>query len=647
MKTSIIFAKLKEFKLSFIIIVLFTFSLYGNSLKNGYSMDDELVIENNARVAKGIMGIPHFFVSHYVENSEQSFEYRPIVLTSFAIEYEIFGAKPLVSHTINILIYIITTLLIFIVLTNLLTKYHHILPLLITVLFIAHPLHTEVVNNVKCRDSLLCFLFGILTMYSCIKYFDTNRIFFLLLGLICFLFSLMSKINAITFIALIPLTIFFFREKKWKHMAIIMSSFILPISVFIYLKKVLVTSKIARELLYIENPLFKSESLVERIPSSIYTIGYYLKLLFFPHQLSFYYGFNYVPIVDWSCLSVWLMLFLIALIIIYAILKLPQKQILSYGILFFLIAISPFTNFLRPAVGIIAERFVYAASLGFCIVLASLLIMLFKVPVEDNIKIRKLPLGFIITIIIIIGLFSFRTITRNPDWKDRLTLFRHDIKHMDNSAKGHSLLADTLFHSQFTASDNLVSESIKNEIVYHYNKSIEIYPEYVGSIRNLGVIYFVLCKDYPKALTFLHKAIEIEPDDKTYNNISTIYGKMGKMPEAIVAAEKSLELNGDNLMVYKRLFKFYMESKEYEKAIKLNKKGLMAFPDIKERLYVNIANAYNRKQDILKAIEHFELAFNIHSNKYRLCKHIAQLCDKIGNKEKAEYYYGKSIKLEK
>src|SRR5687768_11618676 len=78
--------------------------LYGNSLKNGYSLDDEYVIYNNATVQEGIKAIPEIFTSRYATEGESAYGYRPLAKAVFAIEHQLFGNKLAVSHFINLLI---------------------------------------------------------------------------------------------------------------------------------------------------------------------------------------------------------------------------------------------------------------------------------------------------------------------------------------------------------------------------------------------------------------------------------------------------------------------------------------------------------------------------------------------------------------
>jgi protein O-mannosyl-transferase len=140
-----------------ILLALFAlvFLIYGNSMRNGYSMDDRYVTvtnpqnPDNPRVAKGIRGIPEIFSSPYIQSETQNFEYRPLPMATFALEYQFFGSNAGVNHFFNVLLYAITCGLLFLVLLELFKGYNLALPVLVVSLFAVHPIHTEVVNNLK------------------------------------------------------------------------------------------------------------------------------------------------------------------------------------------------------------------------------------------------------------------------------------------------------------------------------------------------------------------------------------------------------------------------------------------------------------------------------------------------------------------
>ena len=68
---------LKKRGLPIIVLIIIVFLYYGNTLSNGYSLDDDLVTttDNNIhkRVEKGISGIPEIFTTHYVHTDQQQY----------------------------------------------------------------------------------------------------------------------------------------------------------------------------------------------------------------------------------------------------------------------------------------------------------------------------------------------------------------------------------------------------------------------------------------------------------------------------------------------------------------------------------------------------------------------------------------------
>src|SRR6185437_879410 len=373
------------------LIFALVFLLYGNSIKNKYALDDDYVTvttpekPSNPRIEKGIRGIPQLFTTHYVETASQSFEYRPIVLVTFAIEYQFFGSNPHVSHFISVLLYAITCVLLYIILIKLLKNYHLIFPLLIVFLFIIHPVHTEVVDNIKCRDELLSFLFGISSLHFFLKYIETETKKFVLFGILFLFLSLLCKRTAILFIAAVPLTLYFFTSIKLKKIVLFT---VFPILAFVFftLTKNLLTHDLPkiREFVFFENPLYFEHGLLARIPIAFYTMGYYIKLLVFPYPLCCYYGYNAIPMSGWAT-PFFIISFVVYVVIgIYALKFFSQKNVLSYGILIYLAGVFPFANIVQPVAGIIGERFIYFASFGFCIATAYLLLMLLKIDIKSK-----------------------------------------------------------------------------------------------------------------------------------------------------------------------------------------------------------------------------------------------------------------------
>src|SRR5690606_12335820 len=150
------------------------------------------------------------------------------------------------------------------------------------------------------------------------------------------------------------------------------------------------------------------------------------------HPMSFYYGYAHiVPVELYNIQSIISILIHLSLFFA-AIFFLKKHPILSFGIIFYLVSIAVFSNLLHSVVGMMADRFTYAASLGFCIVVGYSLMKIFKMDFTMN-KTQIIKPAFIITLTLLLAAYSYQTISRNALWKNQLTLMRHDIKHLENS----------------------------------------------------------------------------------------------------------------------------------------------------------------------------------------------------------------------
>ena len=69
-----------------------------------------------------------------------------------------------------LMLFILNGILVYLVVLKLVNVNTTLVATVSAVLFMIHPLHSEVVNNIKCRDELLVFVFGFLALLSFLKY---------------------------------------------------------------------------------------------------------------------------------------------------------------------------------------------------------------------------------------------------------------------------------------------------------------------------------------------------------------------------------------------------------------------------------------------------------------------------------------------
>ena len=219
----------KTYWLPSLLLFVLAFAIYSPTIGYEYVLDDKMVLTENSYVLKGLSGIGEVlttesFTGHFGEQKNYLIggRYRPLPLVSFAVEYSIFGVNSQASHFITILFYAFLSVLIYRVLCQLFPsatdqRWYFSLPFFASLLFVLHPIHTEVVANVKGRDEIMAGLGMMATLYGSLRYIQTQKIVWLLLSAIFFFLALLSKENALTFLAVVPLSIYFFTKAPLKE----------------------------------------------------------------------------------------------------------------------------------------------------------------------------------------------------------------------------------------------------------------------------------------------------------------------------------------------------------------------------------------------------------------------------------------------
>ena len=646
----------------YFIIILLTFIIYGNSINNEYAIDDNIVVEGNQLVAKGIKAIPEIFKTRYA-TGKQEYEYRPTVIASLAIEKQFFSKLPEsqtlkekkrkdkltqanISHFINVVLYAITCILLYQLLLKIFEHQNILLPLLTTLLFLVHPLHTEVVANIKSRDELFMLLGVILALTWFIKYAELNQYKYLGFAFLAILFALYSKRNALMIFGLAPIVLFYIKA-DYKKIAIVFFSMVLVFVVSILVKKGLLTGKANRNLLFFENPLFYQGTWLDRITVALYCSWFYLEMLIFPINMSFYYGYNQIPMADFSYWQVWAAILFFIPLGVYGLIQFIKRKPLGLGIIIWFGVMLGVINVFFPIVGIAADRYTYAFSIGFCIVLGFLLLQLFKIDLNPEAKQIKISNNFLMVFILVSVIYSGRTIARNPDWHDYLTLYNNDIEHLAESAKAHALISNTMYpltaqEMQKNPNNPQLFQDVQ-KIIYHYKEAIRIDSTYVTSVNNLGSVYVNFLKDYKTAIPYCEKAVEMDSNYlEAHFNLAYAYQSTQNFEKSLQHYVRVLEINPDYSKAYTLLTQLLNENNKTNEGIEVLK-GIALKVENPKNVYVNIANLYslNANGDYSISIKYFEKAYELDKTDKVLCNHIAKLYQFSGNTQQANEYLSK------
>ena len=629
----------------------FGFLLYINTIGHDYTVDDDTVMAKNSIVTKGAQAIPEIFSTPYRKGfwKRQEALYRPLSLTMFAVEWQLAPKKPMLGHLMNVLIYALTGFVLFITLRKILSGYSLLIPLLATLLFMAHPVHSEVVANIKSRDELLGFLFLILALnflFNSIRATGRKTVH-LILSAFFFLLALLSKESAVTFIAVFPLALFFFSDLKTQKILLLSSVFIIPLCIYFGLRMNALSDLTQRDKVQaINNSLVDAPNAGERIATAIAVQGKYLRLLLIPHPLVFDYSYHEIPNVDFTDASVILSILVFGAMAFYALRKFREKNIYSFCFLYYIITISLVSNIVFLIESVMAERFLYTVSLAFCLAVPVLLFKLFKKDLRKPVNVNWPAIyaaakPVVLTVMLVLILYSGKTASRNLDWKTNYSLLKQDVKNSPNSARIRYAFGAELFFKHAMTEKNPAKKMIYlDDAIFQLRKGVEILPSYADAFYDLGLAYtergdgpnavlafesakkskrwddpnfYVssglangLAQKYNDAFADFAKAVSMSDTLKVaYSNWGSYLLDAGKIPEAMEKINRAIELDSLYIAAWYNKGNAFAHSGDYDQAISIYQHVLRLDPRNTDAM-TNIGNCYAFKKDIPASIEWYE-----------------------------------------
>lgn len=630
----------QTFRNCLILFFVLCLLIFGKSISNKYAMDDEFVTLNNAQIHKGFKAIPKIFKTTYAIGAKASYEYRPLVKVTYAIEYQLFGENPHISHFINILLYFFAVSLLFYVMLRLVPAYHYIFALVVSLIFLVHPLHSEVVMSLKNRDVIMSFTFCMLSLLYFLRFAEKRGNLNLVWGAVFILLALLSKRDSLTFFAVIPFALWFFRGISWKKIAFALLAFV-PVPLVFHFAKRSVENGTIRTMIEWENPLFFSTSFIDRIPQGFHSVYFYVKMFIVPHPLISYYGYNQIPMVTWATPVVWIVIVSLLILGYFVIKNFSSKAIWIFGIVYFFITISMFTNVVKPVVGIVGERLAFIPSLGLCIVAAFLIFKYLKIPYENHqLKLKTFNNKLWTVLGLIVLVFGARTFARNAAWKDAYTLYKTDVELAPESAHLHTLLAATSIQRVQTERKLTVQEKQKllKDAEHHYLESLRLLPDYLTSLNNIGMLYYSYFNQPQKSIPYLKKAVQLDTNYvEAYFNLASCQAALGDFRESEKNYRRSLALDPTFKNSYVSLSALLGKDKRFDEVLELNKAALEKGYD-GEEIYINIGNAYYLQGDTLQAVPYLEKAIGKNPDNRNLNAFLANFYMRKGDTAKANYY---------
>ena len=426
--------------------------VYGNTLANSFTMDDELYVFRNPQVT-------NFSFHALFQPNVASNVFRPVTFATLVANWALGGTQAFAYHLVNLILQVGVTLALYLLLLALLEDLAgaETMGFAGTLLFAVHPIHTEAIASIIGRSELLAagFLFAAWLLHL------RDRA---VLSGVSFVCALLSKESAIVFLPML-LIVDYSRDKRkpWTRYAALAAISAIYLCT---LWKIQGGHFGAASVSLLDNPLYRLP-LVWRVLNAIRIGWKYLSLMVFPLNLSCDYSFNEITL--YGDLRHTLPAALAALTVfagwIWAVLR--RNAGLAIAGAMYLIGFSVTANVLTPTGTIMGERLAYLPTAGFCVLVVLPLPLLF----------RKNRIATVALLWFFVAALGARTLLRNRDWRDNLSLYTAAVKVVPGSAKMHAYLGgEYLNRGQFDAARA------------EFQTALRIYPEFPDTIESLGLL---------------------------------------------------------------------------------------------------------------------------------------------------------------
>ncbi len=584
--------------LPIVIILVTSFTIYCNSLFNGFVYDDEFQVLGN-RWITDIRYIPEIFSKNVWSFSKDigfSNYYRPMMHLMYMIDYHTFGLKPWGFHLMNILFHSGVSLLVFGLTLEILRKCQTTspnvyLPSFIAAIFFAvHPVHTEAVTWVAGLPDVLTTFFYLLSLYLYIKAGEGLKVGYFF-SLLTFFIAILCKETALTLPIILIAFDYAFERREMRFSGYLkryMLYFFLA-GIYLILRSNALGGIIPTK--YDSQTNYRGLSIYQFFINVFPLFNEYLEKLLLPINLNFWHTFH--PIKGLFTGKGMVSLVVTILYASVTLIAMRRNKGAFFGLLLIFVPLLP--AFYIPGISgkPFAERYLYLPSVGLALIIA-LLVNWTKVNRPATVSI------LVAVCLMIVGLYSVETLSRNTIWRDDITLYGDTVKKSPDSDLPH-----------FNFGVKLREKGKIDEAIEQYQIALKMNPDYLDAHVNLGNIFLDDKGWIDKAIEQYQIAIKLNPNDvDARNNLGNAFLSKGWTDKAVEQYQIALKLNPDkvearynlgNTLLYKGWIDKAIE--QYQIAIRLNPN----YADV----HINLGNAYLNKGLVDKAIEEYQIAIRI------------------------------------
>lgn len=397
-----------------LLLAAITLAAHANTLANGFVWDDDTIIVKNP-LTRDLANLPTVLLSP----DETPPYYRPLNRASYLLDHWLFGMDPRGFHAVNVVLQLGCVLALYALARRLFDRRF---PAFVAAALLAvHPLGVEAVAFVSARNNLFALLFALVSFALFIDAVRSGRWTRSWLSGAAFLLAMLSKEQGAMLLPVLGGWVLL--QRRDGDRAAPQLRFLAPHAVAAVLYAVLRTISLGGPAAGGASAGVATPGLLERLAVNAYTIPRYLGIVLFPDDLAIYRTLPEGS--PWS--APWLIPAWMAVGAVLALLVWRRTVPSSTGLLWLAVNYIPVAGVVAlPTTTVIAERYVFIPAVGLWLVAADALERLRRRTGHG----RVLAAGVAVVVLAL----GARTIARNRDWRDDLTLARSAVQVEPRSA---------------------------------------------------------------------------------------------------------------------------------------------------------------------------------------------------------------------
>ncbi|XP_047431445.1 protein O-mannosyl-transferase TMTC1 [Mugil cephalus] len=631
---------------------------YGNSLRGELVHDDVWAIINNPDVRPGSslrnVFSNDFWGKRMADNTSHK-SYRPLCILTFKLNILLGGMNPLYFHIVNVCLHCAVTCLLMHTCQRCVFENPR-LAFVTALLFAVHPVHTEAVSGIVGRADVLACLLFLLTFLSyirsvgaCVSEDSLPSMvspWSLLVSLLLGTCAMLVKETGITVfgVCLLYDALVLCRKPLINHLSASRLRDLLQISCPFIKRAGLISGYVVMIMsvrlwlmggsmpLFSEqdNPASFSPHLFTRILTYSYLLSFNAWLLLAPIVLCYDWQVGSIPLVeslvDVRNIATVLLAVVMATLCLRCVFSLQRQESreLLVGMLFLVFPFIPASNLFFRVGFVVAERVLYMPSMGYCILVAHGLGRLCSVVCRWGTTVLS------VSMLLLLLLFSWKTVQQNNVWLSREALFRSGIQTLPHNAKVHYNYANFL-------KDN----GRHQEAIHHYNTALRLYPRHASAMNNLGT----LTRSTEEAERYYRKALDINPQhNRALFNLGNLLKSKGKEKEAEVLLKDSIRFGPHFADAYSSLASLYAEQKRFAEANEVYLKGIENCPDNSD-LHNNYGVFLVDTGEGELAAAHYQQAVRLKPAHYVAMVNLGRLLRSSNENKEAETWYKRALQV--